>query len=165
MKPLAILPTVILPVFVTGVFALLTSCGGGSGNEGKEGKENGWESADSTAATFDTLANKGIGPVQSLSLGAIDPALAEKGKTIFTTKCASCHKFDQKYVGPPLYGVTKRRAPEWIMNQMLNPDKMIKEDPIAKALFAKYLVPMTFQNVSQDDARALLEYLRETDSK
>ena len=159
---MTVLRTTLFFVVLTGILSTFSSCGGGSGNADKG---NEWQSAENQPETFDTLADKEIGPVQSLQLSAINPALAEKGKTIFTTKCASCHKFDQKYVGPPLYGVTKRRAPEWIMNQMLNPDKMIKEDPISKALFAKYLVPMTFQNVTQDDARALLEYLRETDSK
>lgn len=44
---------------------------------------------------------------------------------------------------------SERRTPEWIMNQMLNPEQMIKEDPLAKAMFERYLVPMTFQNLTQ----------------
>ena len=83
---------------------------------------------------------------------------------IFESKCATCHKFDTKYVGPPLKNITKRRTPEWIMNQMLNPAQMIKEDSISMALFAKYLVPMTFQNVTEDDARSILEYFRQKDA-
>ena len=105
----------------------------------------------------------GIGPVKEVKLGTIDKNLVEKGKTIFDTKCASCHKFDSKLVGPPLQGVTQRRKPEWIMNMILNPQQMTQENPAAKELFATYLIQMTFQDVSHDDARAILEYFRSVD--
>lgn len=105
----------------------------------------------------------GIGPVKEVTLGPIDKNLVEKGKTIFDTKCASCHKFDTRLVGPPLQGVTKLRKPEWIMNMILNPQQMTQENPAAKELFATYLVQMTYQDVSHDDARALLEYFRHVD--
>jgi len=106
----------------------------------------------------------GIGPVKSLTLGAVDKNLADKGKEIFDSKCVACHKFDSKLVGPPLKDVTKRRKPEWIMNMILNPEQMTKENAIAKQLFAQYLTQMTFQNVTQDDARAILEYFRSLDN-
>ena len=141
------------------VVVILASCGGGSNEGDASADSQGTETSDLS----DSLTNKGIGPVQSVSLGPLDATMAAKGKEIFTSKCASCHKFDVKYVGPPLQNITKRRAPEWIMNQMLNPEKMIKEDPLSKSLFEKYLVPMTFQNLTQDDARAILEYFRTND--
>lgn len=106
----------------------------------------------------------GIGPVKKVDLGAIDKALGEKGKNIFEQKCVACHKLDSKLVGPPLKDVTKRRKPEWIMNMILNPEQMTKENTAAKQLFGQYLTQMTFQNVSQDDARAILEYFRTVDS-
>jgi cytochrome c551/c552 len=108
----------------------------------------------------------GIGPVkEAMKLPAtIDKALTEKGQQIFTLKCSSCHKFDSKLVGPPLRDVTKRRKPEWIMNQILNPTQMTQENKIAKELFAQYMVQMTFQDVSQDDARAILEFFRGVDA-
>lgn len=105
----------------------------------------------------------GIGPVKEVKLGSIDQNLVNKGKSTFETKCASCHKFDSKLVGPPLQGVTQRRKPEWIMNMILNPQQMTQENPTAKELFATYLVQMTFQDVTQDDARAILEYFRSID--
>lgn len=106
----------------------------------------------------------GIGPVKSITLGAVDKNLADKGKGIFDIKCVACHKFDSKLVGPPLKDVTKRRKPEWIMNMMLNPEQMTKENPTAKQLFGQYLTQMTFQNVTEDDARAILEYFRSLDN-
>jgi mono/diheme cytochrome c family protein len=105
----------------------------------------------------------GIGPVKEVKLGAIDNSLVEKGQQTFNTKCSSCHKFDSRLVGPPLQGVTQRRKPEWIMNMILNPQQMTQENQIAKELFATYLVQMTFQDVTQDDARAILEYFRSLD--
>jgi len=105
----------------------------------------------------------GIGPVKEVKLGAIDKNLVEKGQQTFNIKCASCHKFDSRLVGPPLQGVTKRRKPEWIMNMILNPQQMTQENPTAQELFATYLVQMTYQDVTQDDARAILEYFRSID--
>lgn len=105
----------------------------------------------------------GIGPVKSVTLGAIDNNLVEKGRQIFDMKCIACHKFDSKLVGPPLKDITKRRKSEWIMNMILNPEQMTKEDPTAKQLFGQYLTQMTFQDVTQDDARAILEYFRSQD--
>jgi mono/diheme cytochrome c family protein len=109
-------------------------------------------------------SDKGVGPVTEITLGPVDTALASHGREIFDTKCAVCHKFEERYVGPALAGVTERRKPEWIMNMMLNPDEMIKQDPQAKALFAEYLTPMAFQNVTEEDAKAILMYFRSVDS-
>ncbi|MCI0448409.1 MAG: cytochrome c [Chlorobi bacterium] len=107
----------------------------------------------------------GVGPVKDeMKLAPIDNNLVAKGKQIFDVKCVSCHKFDTRLVGPPLKDVTKRRRPEWIMNQILNPTEMTMKDPIAKQLFAQYLVQMTFQDVTHDDARAILEYFRAVDN-
>jgi mono/diheme cytochrome c family protein len=105
----------------------------------------------------------GIGPVKEVKLSQIDRSLAVKGKQTFETKCYSCHRIDSKLVGPPLKDVTKRRKPEWIMNMILNPQQMTQENPIAKQLFTTYLIQMTFQDVTQDDARAILEYFRSND--
>lgn len=106
----------------------------------------------------------GIGPVkEEMKLSPVDAALYAKGETILNTKCISCHKFNSRLVGPPLKDVTKRRRPEWIMNMILNPIEMQEKDKVAKELFAQYLVPMTFQDVSHEDARALLEYMRAVD--
>lgn len=44
---------------------------------------------------------------------------------------------------------------------IINPERMIKEDPIAEALFEEYnRTPMLNQNISEEDARAIAEYLR-----
>jgi mono/diheme cytochrome c family protein len=104
----------------------------------------------------------GIGPVkQKLELGPIDPKLVKKGEEIFNTKCIACHKLDERYVGPAQRDVIKRRTPEYIMNMMLNPLEMQQKHPVVKKLLAEYMTQMTNQNLSYDDARALLEFFRE----
>jgi len=104
----------------------------------------------------------GIGPVkQKLELGPIDPKLVKKGEEIFNTKCIACHQLDERYVGPAQRDVIKRRTPEFIMNMMLNPIEMQEKHPVVKKLLAEYMTQMTNQNLSFDDARAILEYFRE----
>lgn len=111
-----------------------------------------------------TSGEIGIGPVKDeMKLEPVDLALSEKGKQLFQTKCVLCHKMDSRVVGPMLKDVTKRRRPEWIMNQILNPQEMMQKDPVAKELFSQYKVPMIQQDVSRDDARAILEYFRAVD--
>jgi hypothetical protein len=46
------------------------------------------------------------------------------------------------------------------MNMILNPENMVSKNTIAKELFLEYLSPMANQNLSQDEARTILEYLR-----
>lgn len=122
------------------------------------------ESSQKAANAAPAVSEIGVGPITHLELGSIDPALAKKGEVTFEQKCSACHKLDERYVGPALKGVTTRRKPEWIMNMILNPSEMLEKDPTAKELLATYLTPMTFQNVSQEQARALLEYFRHVDS-
>jgi cytochrome c len=133
---------------------LIAACGGGDESEAPDAG-----AAQAGGLTQEQL-EKGIGPAESVSLGAIDEALAERGEEIFTMKCTACHKLDERYVGPPLNDVLDRRTPEYVMNMMLNPAEMLEKHPEAKAMLAQYLTPMPNQSLTEDDARAVLEYLR-----
>lgn len=140
------------------------------------GPSNGSSEADNSAATSETTANadvdvkaksesKGLGKFTDVKMDAINPAIAEKGLVVFNAKCAACHKTtDQTIVGPGLLGVTKRRTPEWIMNQITNPVEMEAKDPVGQALLAKHMTQMTFQNVTDEESRQILEYFRKNDS-
>jgi mono/diheme cytochrome c family protein len=108
----------------------------------------------------DPMKNKGVGPITSVTLGEIDQKMADEGKAIFTLKCTACHKISKRLVGPALAGVTERRTPEWIMNQILNPEEMVLKDPIAKKLLAEYIAPMANQGLTEAEARKILEYFR-----
>lgn len=108
----------------------------------------------------------GIGPITQVDLPAtIDAAKVAQGEAIYTTKCAICHKLDERFTAPPLGQVLSRRTPEFVMNMMLNPDEMVKKHPEVKALLAEYYVPMPNQNVTEDEARAVLEYLRDNQTE
>ena len=114
----------------------------------------------------DHSASIGVGPITKLELSeTIDEAMVEKGKEIYKRNCTACHKMKKRSVGPALDGVTVRRTPEWIMNMILNPDEMVVEDPIAKALLAEYLAPMANQSLKEDEARAVLEFFRSRENK
>ena len=108
------------------------------------------------------LTNKGIGPIKSLELPAeIDQAMAAKGMEVYKTKCMACHKPDKKFIGPAPTGIFERRTPEWIMNMILNPEDMTQNDPLAKALLVEFNgSPMANQNLTEEEARQVLEYFR-----
>lgn len=110
--------------------------------------------------------SKGVGKFKDVKVGAtVDAALAAKGKDLFQTSCTACHTAtDQRLIGPGLKGITKIRTPEWIMNMITNPIEMTHNDPVAEALLKEFNnVQMTNQNVGDDGARAILEFLRQND--
>lgn len=111
------------------------------------------------------LTSKGVGPVQSLSLGTrVDAAMSNHGERMYDRKCLACHRMGKKSIGPALNGILDRRTPEWVMNILLNPELMVREDPLARDLFMEYnMSPMADQGLSHDQARAVLEYLRSID--
>lgn len=114
------------------------------------------------ASTRVDLVNKGIGPVTEVILNeTIDMDLARTGEGIYNQYCLICHKPNEKFIGPAPKGILDRRSPEWIMNMILEPAQMIQKDPLAKDLFMEFNgSPMTDMNLSEEQARAVLEYFR-----
>jgi len=97
---------------------------------------------------------------------SIDENLVQSGSKVFAVKCSACHKLTgEKLVGPGWKGVTKKFKPEWIMNFVTNTDVMLNKDPRAQAQLEICLVRMPNQNVSDDDARNVYEFMRKNDSK
>ena len=111
------------------------------------------------------LQNKGIGPIDSISIGEeIDVDMARIGEELYTQKCIACHKVGSTFIGPPPDGILERRTPEWVMNMILNPEEMLQNDSLAKALFMEFDGQlMTNQQVTVEEARAMLEYFRTLD--
>lgn len=138
------------------VLALAVGCGGGE----KAAEQAGAPPAAESDLTPFELEN-GIGPVkEALVLGDIDKGLAEKGKAVYEAKCTACHKMDTLYVGPALGEVTSRRTGAFVMNMILNPQEMVERHPVAKQMLAERMTFMANQNLTVDEARAVLEYLR-----
>ncbi len=86
------------------------------------------------------------------------------GRATYDLKCQACHKLtDEKLVGPGWLGVTKRREPVWIINMITNVEMMLEKDPEAQKLLELCLVRMPNQNLTQDDARKIIEFMRSND--
>ena len=147
----------------------LASCGGDDKKEKKEKvkigktKKKATKKTDKkeTEATYD-LSNKGIGPIKSVTLGdTVDEEMADAGAVVYKAKCTACHKIGKKFIGPPPNGIFEKRSPEWVMNMILNPDEMVKKDPVAKALLMEFNgSPMANQSLTEEEARQILEYFR-----
>ncbi len=144
------------------VFAVLSQDPELSFNLWKTSSAKAKEQAANPSGLSDFELQHGIGPIkEEIKLPAtIDVALARKGEEYFRTKCTGCHKLTQRYVGPPLRGITSFRSPTYIMNMILNPQEMVQKHPVAKGLLAQYLTIMSPQGVNPEIARAILEYLR-----
>ncbi len=108
------------------------------------------------------LDNKGIGPIQSYKFTEeINFEMATAGEGLYNAKCAQCHMAETIMIGPPMAGIYERRSPEWVLNMILNPIEMVKEDPIAIALYEQYEKRlMTNSGLSEDEAKEVAEYLR-----
>ena len=157
---------------LTLVFTLLIlSCGGGEEKKESSKVKLKTQTTEKKAAVKKTttkasetidLTNKGVGPITSVTLGAeIDQAMAAKGAEIYKKMCTACHKPTKKFIGPAPIGVLKRRTPEWVMNMILDPEDMVAKDPLAKKLLMEFNgSPMANQNLSEEEARAVLEYFR-----
>lgn len=146
--------------------ALMFSCG-----EKKEEKKDGFEmnrtkkevkvDAASAGVPVD-MNNKGVGPFKDVTFPEeINADMATAGEAKFQAICTACHMANQRMIGPALAGVYERRSPEWVMNMIINPDGMLKEDPIAKALLKEYNnAIMLNQNLTEEETRNVAEYLR-----
>mgnify|MGYP006153786327 FL=1 len=146
---------------------LFISCGKDKTNAGEDfSKSSSTETSSETSsdpASYDP--KRGEGKFTTVDLGTgLDVAMAAEGEKVAGVKCMSCHKLtDERLVGPGWKGVTERRTPEWLMNFVTNPDPMIDKDPELQAQLEICLVRMPNQGVSDDEARSILEYMRQND--
>ncbi len=149
-------------LIIASIVLFLISCGDSTPKK-KYGAENPSTSTDNSNPSYDP--NRGEGKFSKVDVAAtIDDAKASTGNKVYGVKCSSCHKLTtEKLVGPGWQGVTTRHTAEWIMNFATNPDPMITKDPKAQAMLEICLVRMPNQNISDDDARNLYEFMRKND--
>lgn len=139
---------------------------------GSETKKN-EQSADTTKLAqddsndpnfYDPKRGEGKFSSENVVLTALDQKMATAGEGIAGTKCTSCHKLtEERLVGPGWKGVTERRTAYWIMNFITNPDPMIDKDPEVQSQLELCLVRMPNQNLEDDEARAVVEFMRKND--
>ena len=156
--------TLLYSVFLAMLFIFFASCGGD--NNDSSSNQNQTMNSNNPSGLTDWELENGFGPVKKkLNLGPIDPTMAAEGEKIFESKCATCHKLDERYTGPAQRNVLQRVTPEFFMNTVLNPDENLEKHPHSKKMLAEYMTKMTNQNVNLKDARALLEYFRLLDEE
>lgn len=92
-----------------------------------------------------------------------NPDLPQDGKTIFMSRCASCHNINKTLTGPALAGVDERRSIDWITNFIHSSQSMVKKgDKDAVALFEKFnKIPMPdHQDLSAEEIKNIVTYIK-----
>ncbi len=141
------------------LFALLSPV---AGCGQKKATEGGGLTSSSGPAASTAVSKYDAGP--RAAAAPVDRAQAEKGEQLFKDKgCSACHTWGRKMSGPDLTGVTQRRTAQWMENQILHPDVMTREDPIARKLMAEMMLQMPNQGLKTDEARAVIEFLKHKD--
>jgi mono/diheme cytochrome c family protein len=139
---------------------LVQGCGKGGGDSG--GTQSGAPAGGAGVPSGGTMP--AVSPYDSgprAAEEAIDESLVKKGEALFSSKgCTACHGFGRRVSGPDLDGVTMRRTAAWLEQQILHPEVMTKQDPIARQLFAQFSLQMPNQGLKPEEARAVIEFLK-----
>jgi mono/diheme cytochrome c family protein len=145
--------------------ACFASCNS-SDQQGKE-KTNSATTKTDTVVISQGINSKGVGRFMDVKLThPLDQKMVAAGQSIYASKCIACHKLtDEKLVGPGWKGVTDRRTPEWIMNFITNTQVMLDKDLVAQAEMVTCLVRMPNQDLTDDQARQVFEFMRSNDGK
>lgn len=138
---------------------LVAGCGGKKAAEDSASTSS---SSTTSATTMPAISPFDSGPRAAES--KVDEAAAKQGEGLFQTKgCTACHGFGKRVSCPDLAGVASRRTALWMKNQILHPEKMTKEDPIAHQLFAQFSLQMPNQGLTEGQALAVIEFLKHKD--
>lgn len=155
-------------IYLSIICAIMAACGESSSETEKNpyAMEGGTEEAQAAANANPSYdPERGEGKFTKVDVPAtLDATMAGSGQKVYEVKCNSCHKLtDEKLVGPGWKNVTQRYKAEWIMNFVTNPDAMLDKDPKAQAQLEICLVRMPNQNINDEEARALYEFMRKND--
>jgi cytochrome c2 len=102
-----------------------------------------------------------VGTLYNVNLFA-DASLTD-GKTIFTSRCTSCHNVNAQVVGPALANVDQRHSVDWIVSFVHSPKTMIaKNDKDAVALYNRFnqIVMPDHSDLSSDDIKSIIAYIK-----
>lgn len=145
----------------------LYSCGGASQSTNTYQAPEAKNEAPIPAVQINTKNDsKGLGKFTSVNLEPIKTSEVKKGELVFTTRCATCHTLtSDRLIGPGLKGITAIRTPEWILNMITNPEENLQKDPLGKALLDEYKSVMPNFAIPEEEAKQILEFLRQNDLK
>lgn len=85
-----------------------------------------------------------------------------KGKELFNSLCAACHKRYRDATGPKLHGVTERRDMDWLYKWIVNSQELIKSgDSQAVQLYEEWnqVAMNAFPQLSNEDIDNILAYV------
>jgi len=90
----------------------------------------------------------------------VDPAI-ERGKQIFKTNCAACHKLKGNLIGPELFKIGDKRETEWLKAWIKDNNALVASgDKLAKEVQDSNPAVMTaFHQLSDQDIDDVLKYL------
>lgn len=114
--------------------------------------------------SFSSVAQEAAAPAAAPAPAAAAPAAGGdpvKGKELFNTNCAACHKLDAKSTGPALRGVADKHERAWLYKWVHNSSEMIKSgDAAAVKLFNENnkSVMTAFPQLSEGDIDNILAY-------
>jgi len=139
-------------LFFLAVLLALAGCGKSASNT-PSSSSSGSAGGAATASKYDSGPRAAEEP--------IDEALVKQGEGLFQTKgCSACHGFGRRISCPDLLPVPLERTSQWMEQQILHPEVMTKEDPIAHQLFAQYSLQMPNQQLTEPEAKAVIEFIK-----
>jgi cytochrome c551/c552 len=103
-----------------------------------------------------------IALVSAFTVKAYAPPV-EEGKSIFMSRCASCHNVNKVLTGPALAGVHERRSIDWIISFVNSSQTLVKAgDKDAVAMFEKFnRIPMPdHKDLSADNIKNIVEFIK-----
>lgn len=147
------------PILILAAAALMAGC------DSKEEAEKAAAEAPTPSEILEGKPEVHGGEIKTVELTTpLNQEWIAKGKAIYEMKCLPCHKLTaDKVVGPGWLGVTRRRKPQWVINMITNVDMMLEKDEEAQKLLEQCLVRMPNLSIPQEDARQILEFMRNND--
>ena len=91
-----------------------------------------------------------------------------KGKQLFNTHCASCHKMDKKLVGPALNDIVARQGEEWTKSWIYNNNALrASGDEYANQIYEEYnqMAMPGYQFLKDEELNDIVEYLAQWQTK
>ncbi len=149
-------------VMALSALLLVTLAACGEGDTGTTDRAPETEAGETGLTPFEE--EHGIGPFtdEIVLADEVDEEMARMGQEVYEFNCEACHMLDESFVGPALGDVLDRRSPTWIANMIMNPEEMTQRHPVARELLQQYPMVMPYQNISEEQARAMVEYFRTT---
>lgn len=85
-----------------------------------------------------------------------------RGKKLFNSNCAACHRLNKKLIGPALANISEKRSKDWTLAFIKDSQKMVKAGDVeAVKVYKEYKnVPMqSYKYIKDEDILNIIAYL------